>query len=94
VANLNIEMSFLCQLSAREFSVMTTALAGRKLEGADLKIAKSLNKRLLEARQYQIKEFSRESLRAMKAANLEMTDLLKEHPELDEEAEKETVDVG
>jgi hypothetical protein len=89
MATLNIEMSFLCQLSAREFSVMTAALAGRKLEGADLKVAKNLNKRLLEARQHQIKEFSRESLRAMKAANLEMTELLKEHPELDEEAEVE-----
>jgi hypothetical protein len=92
MANLNIQMLFLCEMSSREFSVMTMALAGRKLEGADLKVAKNLNKRLLEARQSQIKDYARESLRAMKIANNEMNELLKAHPELDDEAVEEELE--
>jgi uncharacterized protein YqeY len=89
MANVNIELRFLCELNQTEFGVLTKALASKTLTLKETAIAKILNKRLLEARRDQIKDYTRQSLQSLKRANQEWQDIVKEHPELKDDEELE-----
>jgi hypothetical protein len=78
MANVKVGFVFSTELTQKEFSVVTRALAGHELKADDLVLARGLNLRLLALRKAQVAEYLQQAQRAYTVALEETDSLLKE----------------
>ena len=71
MADVQLDIRFRVELTQKEFSVVTRSLAGHELKAHDLVLARDLNKRLLEQRVAMLRDYAKQSARALEVAEEE-----------------------
>lgn len=76
MADLKVEFNFTTTFTAKEFSVVTRALAGHELKLDDKTLAAQLNAQLLKLRVAQLSQYAKQSNRALAVAQEESQAIL------------------
>lgn len=67
----DVEFVFRITLTQKEFSMVTRSLAGHQLRAEEIPVARELNRRMLEMRLVQLRNYTNQAQRALQVAESE-----------------------